>query len=339
MNGSFIRNDEYLAYVDKLNGDLKASLRKALEFVNWGKYIHNNSTVFVKPNFTFPYYKEGITTSPQLIKSLLQIIKERTNDVILGESNGGNHSFTAEDAFKGHGMYKICQEAGVRLVNLSNLPWKYIESKIQSKTVKVQLPRLLLEKIDCFISVPVLKVHVVTGVSLSMKNSWGCYPDTMRCLHHQNFSHKLTLIAKLLKPKIVLVDGTYALDKHGPMYGEAVKTSLILTANNPVVADALGAMILGIPLEKAKHILMAEKEGVGTTDLQQVRINTNWERFARQFQIKKTLIDRLSTLLFNSDKLARFVMDSSFTPLIYKVASVLRSAKEKEVVNEMGKYY
>ena len=339
MKDSFIRNDEYLAYIDKLNGDLKASLQKALEFVNWKKYIHKNSTVFIKPNLTFPYYKEGITTSPQLIKSLLEIIKERTSSVILGESNGGNHSFTAEDAFKGHGMYKICQEAGVRLVNLSNLSWKYIESKIQSKTVKVQLPRLLLEKIDCFISVPVLKVHVVTGVSLSMKNSWGCYPDTMRCLHHQNFSHKLTLIAKLLKPKIVLVDGTYALNKHGPMYGEAVKTSLILTANNPVVADTLGAMILGIPLQKAKHILMAEKEGVGTTDLQQVRINTNWERFARQFQIKKTLIDRLSTLLFNSDRLASFVMDSPATPLIYRVASILRSSQEKEVVSQMGKYY
>jgi len=27
------------------------------------------------------------------------------------------------------------------------------------------------------------------------------------------------------------------------------------------------------------------------------------------------------------------------TPLIYKVVSILRSAKEKEVVNEMGKYY
>ena len=65
-------------------------------------------------------------------------------------------------------MYKICQEAGVRLVNLSNLPWEYVESKIQSKNVKVQLPRLLLKKIDCFISVPVLKIHVVTGVSLSM---------------------------------------------------------------------------------------------------------------------------------------------------------------------------
>lgn len=182
-------------------------------------------------------------------------------------------------------------------------------------------------------------MHVVTGVCLSLKNSWGCYPDTMRCLYHQYFSHKLTLIAKLLKPKIVIVDGTYALNKHGPMYGEAAKTSLILIANNPVVADTLGAMILGMPLKKAKHILVAEKEGIGTTNLQEVKISNNWRKFRRQFQIKKTLIDRASSLLFNSNKLARFVMDSPVNPLIYKVASILRSSEEKEVVNQMGKYY
>ena len=52
----------------------------------------------------------------------------------------------------------------------------------ERKKVKVQLPNLLLEEIDCFISVPVLKVHVMTGVTLSIKNLWECHPDTMRGL-------------------------------------------------------------------------------------------------------------------------------------------------------------
>ena len=64
----------------------------------------------------------------------------------------------------------------------------------EMKRVKVQLPKFLLEEIDCFISVPVLKVHVMTEVTLSIKNLWGCYPDTMRCLHHQNFNYKLHLL-------------------------------------------------------------------------------------------------------------------------------------------------
>lgn len=329
----------YSAYVAEVDENLKMSLIKSLEFIEWKKAIKTDSTVFIKPNFTFPYYKDGITTNPELLRNLLEIIKDRADNVILGESDGGNHSFSADNAFEGHKMYEICKEAGVELVNLSKLPSKFVEDKIHGKRVKVQLPKLLLDDIDCFISVPVLKVHVMMGVTLSIKNLWGCYPDTMRCLHHQNFDRKITLITKLLNPEIVVIDGIYALDGHGPMYGEPVKMDLILAANNPVVADALGSKIMGIPLENARHILVAEKEGLGTTNLQEVKINDGWGRFKRQFQMRKTLLDRASWLLFNSDALAKLVISSPFTPLIYKVAGMLRTSEEKEVTNQIKRYY
>ena len=324
----------YSAYVIEID-NLKGDLIKSLEFIDWKKQIKKYSTVFIKPNFTFPHYMEGITSTPELLRNLLEIIKDRAGNVIVGESDGGNHSFSADDAFKGHGMYKICKDAGVDLVNLSKLPSRFMEEKIQGKRVKVQLPKLLLEEIDCFISVPVLKVHVMTGVTISIKNLWGCYPDTMRCLHHQNFNYKIALITKLLDPKVVVIDGIYALDGQGPMYGEAKKTDLIISSNNPVVADSLGAAIMGIPLTKAKHILVAEKEGLGTTNLEEVKINDDWEKFKMQFSMNKTLIDSVSVLLFNSDTLAKIVIDSPVTPLIYKVAGYLKTSEEKEVADGM----
>jgi len=330
--------NKYLAYISKIT-KLKDDLLKSLEFINWEEIVKNDSTVFVKPNFTFPYYKEGITTNPELLRYLLEILRARARRVILGESDGGNHSFTADDAFKGHNMYEVCREIGVELVNLSKLPSVFVEDEVQGKKVKVQLPKLLLEEVDCFISVPVLKVHVMTGVSLSMKNLWGCYPDTMRGLHHKYLSYKLTLITKLLNPKIVIIDGTYALDGHGPMFGEPKNINLLISSNNPVVADSLGAIIMGIPLTVAKHILVAEKEGLGTTNLREVKINTNWEEFKMQFYINRTFIDRISIIPFNSEILAKIIMDSRFTPLIYKVAKLLRTSKEKEVVNEIKGYY
>ncbi|MCK4722583.1 MAG: DUF362 domain-containing protein, partial [Dehalococcoidia bacterium] len=207
---------QYRAYIDEVGNNLKATLEQGLQFINWDDYVDKNSTAFVKPNFTFPYYKEGITTSPEFLRCLLELLKGKAGTVIVGESDGGNHSFKADEAFEGHNMYQICKETGIELVNLSTLPSETIESKISGKTVKVQLPKLLLEEIDCWVSVPVLKVHVMTTVTLSLKNSWGCVPDTMRCLHHQNLAYKLALIARLLKPKIVVIDGTYALDNHGP---------------------------------------------------------------------------------------------------------------------------
>lgn len=213
-----------------------------------------------------------------------------------------------------------------------------IEEKIkwgERKRVKVQLPNLLLEEIDCFISVPVLKVLVMTTVSLSIKNLWGCVPDTMRYLHHQNLSYKLALIAKRIKPKIVVIDGIYGLTGHRPMYGELIKMNLIITSDNPVVADTLGASIMVFSPNKIGHIKLAEKEGLGTTNLEDVRINKDWRQYKRQFYIKKNFVDRLSSLPFHSGAVAKLIMDSKLTPAIYKVVGLLKSSEAKEVTRQM----
>jgi uncharacterized protein (DUF362 family) len=144
--------DDNSVYFSKVT-NLKEDIKKNLEFINWKNILKSDSTVFVKPNFTFPYYKEGITTSPDLIKYFLEILKPRVDNVILGESNGGNHSFTSDDAFKGHNMPEICKEIGVELVNLSKLPSQKVKDNINGKQVEVELPQLLLDDVDCFISV------------------------------------------------------------------------------------------------------------------------------------------------------------------------------------------
>ena len=319
------------AHIGNTGSDLNETLLNSLEFIKWKNQIKKDSTVFIKPNFTFPYYKEGVTTSPELLRNLLEIIKDRADKVIVGESDGGSHSFTADEAFKGHNMYEICRETGADLVNLSKMPSVIVKDKIQGKNVKVQLPKLLLNEVDCFVSVPVLKVHVMTKISLSIKNLWGCYPDTMRGLHHQNLNEKLSLITKRLDPKIVVIDGIYGLDGHGPMFGDPVKMDLIISADNPVVADTIGTSIMGFSPNKIGHIMTAEKEGLGTTNLENMRTNIDWKPYLKEFHVNKTLLDTVSILPFKSDLIAKVVMDSPFKPLIYRVASKFKTPDEKNM--------
>jgi len=323
-------------FLERADSDVKASLQRGLQYIEWDRYIDNKSTVFIKPNFTFPRHIEGVTTSPELLRSLLQLLKGKAGRVIVGESDGANHAFTAEEALEGHGMYDICREEGAEAVSLSRLPSTMVESAVLGKRVKIQLPDLLLNDIDCFISVPVFKVHAMTSVTLSLKNSWGCVPDTMRCLQHQDLSHKLALIAGRLKPRIVIIDGLYSLDKHGPMYGEPIKTDLLLVSDNTVAADALGALIMGFSPASIKHLAVAERAGLGPLSPSNIEVNTDWSKYRRQFHVERTLIDRASSLLFHSGLLAKIVMDSALTPLIYKVVGLFRSSDEKRVAGQLG---
>jgi len=323
-------------FLERADSDVKASLQRGLQYIEWDRYIDNKSTVFIKPNFTFPRHIEGVTTSPELLRSLLQLLKGKAGRVIVGESDGANHAFTAEESLAGHGMYDICREEGAEAVSLSQLPSTIVESSVLGKKVKVQLPDLLLNDIDCFISAPVFKVHAMTNVTLSLKNSWGCVPDTMRCLQHQDLSHKLALIADRLKPRIVIIDGLYSLDKHGPMYGEPIKTDLLLVSDNTVAADALGALIMGFSPASIKHLAVAERAGLGPLSPSNIEVNTDWSKYRRQFHVERTLIDRASSLLFHSGLLAKIVMDSALTPLIYKVVGLFRSSDEKRVAGQLG---
>ncbi len=57
-----------------------------------------------------------------------------------------------------------------------------------------------------------------------------------------------------------------------------------------------------------------------------------------QFSSNKTFIDTLSVLLFKNETLAKLVMDSPVTPLIYGIAKHFRNSDEKKVVKELEKY-
>lgn len=331
------KTDKYRAFIGEARSDLKAALRQGLEYIGWDKLVNSHSRVYLKPNFTYHQYREGVTTSPLVLRSLLELLKTRAGNITVVESDGGNNSFKAEDAFEGHGMYKMCKELDIELLNLSRLPSKLIDSKINGKNVQVRLPEILLEdNVDCFISVPVLKVHIITGVSLSIKNLWGCYPDTMRCLYHKDLDRKLALLTKMLNPRIVVLDGTYALNRHGPMYGEPVEMGLVMVSNNPVAADSLAASLIGIPLRRCGHILVAERAGLGTADLNKIETSCDYRKYKKKFSIEKTIIDKVSTIFFFRPALAKIVMSSVFTPLIYWIAEKFRTREEKKLVEEIN---
>jgi uncharacterized protein (DUF362 family) len=318
----------YKAYLAQ-GEDVHQTLPEGLEFINWKKLIGRDDHVFVKPNFTFPCYKEGVTTSPAVLIKLLTILADRASKVTIVESNGGNNIFTAEEAFKGHGIQDVCKDLGVEMINLSKEPTQFISEKVCGKTVKVEVPKLLQTQVDRFVSVPVLKVHAMTSVTISMKNLWGCYPDPMRCLYHDNLDRKLALLTKLWQPSICVVDGIYALDGHGPMFGTPVNLNLLAVVNNPVVADALGARIMGFKPRTIDHVRVAEDFGLGSTSPEDVMVNINWKALRHSFSFERTIIDYLSLLPFHSGLLAKIIFQSPFTSGIRRAVDIFRTPDEK----------
>ena len=63
--------------------------------------------VFIKPNLTYPRHKEGVTTSPAMLETLVRCLKDRSARITIVESDGAYNLWKAEQAFAGHGLYEL----------------------------------------------------------------------------------------------------------------------------------------------------------------------------------------------------------------------------------------
>ena len=305
------------AYIAKIGDNLPEQLETALEFINWRDIIHPDSTVFIKPNLTWPEPRPGVTTSLHFIEAVLGILTKRAQRVIVGESNGG--TFSAEEAFTKHGLPEVCKLHGAELINLSRHDSIMIEDTVIGRHVNIEASRLLLEQVDVFITLPVLKTHVVTRVTLGLKNQWGCIPDQMRLLYHHILDWGIVALNRAYAPRICILDGTYAMDRRGPLEGDPIPAGWLAVSDNIVVLDAIGCHLLDVSPRDIRHLRFAEDEGLGTTDLTSIRLNQQLPAPAIHSVIKPSVMDWIAIVLYRSWVLSKLAFDSPLTPVMYKI--------------------
>lgn len=311
------RGSSMQLYVGDTRNGYALGFRAAMEHIGLAAMIADNSKVFVKPNFTFPRHIPGVTTTPALLQEILRQLSETGAEVFVGESNGGYGSFTAEQAFAGHGLREICRETKTNLVNLSS-----IESEIYTRTVagrqtSVRLPCFLVKDITLTVSVPVLKVHAMTTVSLSVKNLWGCCPLDLRLLEHAQLTRKLGLIAQLVKARIGIIDGTFGLDRHGPMEGNPRRMDVILAGDDLYALDWVVASMMGFNPKRIPHLQLIPPDLRESLAEHKIQSNARWEDVNWHFTLDLDAIDALSMYCFHSDLLSKIVFDSPLTRPIY----------------------
>lgn len=303
-------------YLHQIDDNLPRQMGDALQFIDWENIVKPGASVFIKPNLTWPEPVPGVTTSPRFVDALLGHLRERAGRIYVGESNGG--TFAAEEGFEKHGLPEICQRHGAQLVNLSNKPATIINDVVSGRKIEIEASQFLLEEIDVFITMPVLKTHVVTRVTLGLKNQWGCIPTNMRLLYHHFLDWGIVALNRAYAPQIIILDGTYAMDRRGPLEGEAIPAGWFAVADNIVALDAVGCHLLGVEARSVRHIRFAEDEGLGTADLSKIQLNQPLPPPLIQSVIEPNLMDRIAIFLYKRKYLSKLVFDSPLTGLLYK---------------------
>ncbi len=279
----------------------------------------------VKLNLTYPKHIPGVVNSPLFVEGLCIWARNQRVQLQLLEGDGGNGSYSAEDAFEGIGLDKIAARYGAECVNLSKGEWHWRTTTVSGRNIRLPYADYFQRRdYDKFFTAPLFKNHIFTLVSLGMKNLWGCIPDGYRMYYHHLLDYGIVALTKELAPQFSLFDGITGSRGRGPMDGSPVDMNCIMAAGSVGAGEAAAIEIMGVDPNGVEHVQIAKREGLipETSSLQWLH---NPAPFGRSdFILDRSLINRLSILLQKSPRLMRIVYHSPVSKGVYGLVNSVR---------------
>ncbi len=259
---------------------VEAIVREVFESFDYRSWIPEGCSVAVKVNLSTPFGEnaEGSNTAPEILDAVCKVLKERTDNIVVGESNGMRYD--TEDAFEVMGYVPILKKYGLAPTNFSKDEWVDTGEKLIKGW---GLSKKLLDA-DVFITLPVLKTHATTVFTGALKNQFGCYPQHNRILLHPKLDDVLVLINQILKPRLAIMDGIVAMEGRGPINGEPRRMDLVLGSSDPVALDATAMRLVGLDPATSGHISKAAVAGVGVIEKSGIEIDGDFEGFSTKFK-------------------------------------------------------
>ncbi len=206
----------------------------------------------------------GRNTSPWVLAGTLDSVLRRFPNVhfqIVDADVAGSRQFAK--ACKNWGYDAIAASRGVPLVNLSEQPTRTIGTSNPVCPV-MEFPAVVMDA-DSIINLPVLKTHVITGISCALKNHWGLLPR-FRYQYHPHAAAVIAEINRQIKQTVcTIVDGTICMEGSGPKTGVPRICNVLLAGRDRVAVDSAVLAFMGMDAAQAPHVRKAEEFGVGTT--------------------------------------------------------------------------
>ena len=273
------------------------------------KLVKPGETVVIKPNLVNARGGRwiGRVTNSRVMEGVIKAVIDCGGKPVVAEGTADDVFGTTTGFAEKIGLLKICRRYGAKFVDLN------VEDVV---TVKVPHPliwsefHLARQAVECdkFISVPVMKVHRATGVTLGMKNLVGTtsckfygYNDLGRGKIHAwewrlwkqrygglsgeseilRWTALAATIADLASARpidLVVVDGTFGEERNSPTGSNFVDIKersgsyLVLAGTDTVAVDSVGAYIMRQAPGRLQQIRFAKAKALGVDEIDRIKI-------------------------------------------------------------------
>ena len=229
-------------------------------------FIQSGDRVLLKVNAAFaspPIL--GATTHPDMVTTVAKLCFQAGADRVMVTDNPINDPASC---FELTGIGPAARQAGAQTI----LPGadQFLTYSLEGGQLIQRWPVLgvPLTQADKLIGLAPVKDHHRSGASMTIKNWYGLLGGR-RNLFHQRIHAIIAELARMVRPTLVILDGTSSMMANGPTGGsldDLRPTRTIIAGTDPVAVDTAGAVLLGKTAQDLPYLALAEKEGVGTVD-------------------------------------------------------------------------
>ena len=227
-----------------------------------GSFVKEGDRVIIKPNICGGNPQiPGSYTSIEVVDELVAMVRQARGEVVVVDSDMIWTKF--DPVAERQGWKDWATETGVALVNLAKTKKARFDFGMSSATQTVPVSRELVEA-DVIISVPTMKTHLLTSVTLGMKNMYGTFPEEAKAKYHRKgIEDVIYEVNWAFTPNLTIIDGTIGGEGYGPLSCSPVGFQTVVASNDVVAADAVACRLMGYDPMSVKHIKKAHEEGLG----------------------------------------------------------------------------
>ncbi|MGV9168600.1 MAG: DUF362 domain-containing protein, partial [Promethearchaeia archaeon] len=222
--------------------------------------LDGKERVYIKPNGVD--FKPYSYTNPELLRAVIDFFYNKGAGQVYVMENSTQGNMTRL-VFQFTGYKEVIEDTGAKAVHLDEEPHTMVVLPTLGQEVKI--PELIATKFtseerdSLYVSLPKLKTHPMTTVTLGVKNQMAFMNHIDRSRNHDGRLHQvLADIYSIVKPDYTIIDGTHAVfHGHYPLQQFLdrciERLDILIGGTDALAVDVVGAKVLGYDIEEVEH--------------------------------------------------------------------------------------